>query len=227
VEFELGLRHSLADLLGTSVCALSTSVKEGFGFSFLEPWTAGRGLFGRRIDYVCADFERAGVRFDGLYTSIEIPVECITGAGAGIVRKMEAAMRRIYQSFGLQAPDRVMQALADDFTGRQTVDFGRLDGETQETVIRAVYADHGLRRQIAGLNPMLEALADRREDGALIEANRRAIAEQYGGERIVEQLLRIYQAVIDRPVSQRLSKPALLELYLDPMRLSLIGISDG
>jgi hypothetical protein len=227
VEFELGLKHSLEDLLGTSVCALSTSVKEGFGFSFLEPWTAGRGLFGRRIDYVCADFEQAGVCFDGLYASIAIPAEYTAAEGSSIAQKMETAMGRIYESFGLRAPEQVIRALREDLTGRETIDFGRLDEESQETVIRALREDPFKRRQIAGINPMLEALAGWEEDEALIEANRRAIAEQYGGERIVNRLLRIYQAVIDCPVSQRLSKPALLELYLDPLRLCLTGISDG
>ena len=225
VEFELGLKQSLADLLGSAVCALSTSVKEGFGFSFLEPWTAGRGLFGRRVDYVCADFERAGVCFDGLYPSLEIPLDDIPAPD--ITRKMESATRRIYESFGLATPERLTRALAEDLANRQSIDCGRLDEELQERIIRACHGDRRKRRLIAGMNPPLEALGDWREDADLIEANRRVIAEQYGGERIVERLLRIYQSVIDLPVRQRLSKPALLELYLDPLRLCLTGISDG
>jgi hypothetical protein len=231
VEFELGLHHSLADLLGTAVCALSTSVKEGFGFSFLEPWTAGRGLFGRRIEYVCADFERAGVRFDGLYSSIEIPMDYIRPdiirPAHSLGQKMETAMRRIYESFGIEAPGRVMRTLAEDLAGRQTIDFGRLDEELQEMVIRALHEDPRKRLHAAALNPLLETLGGRQEDEALIEANRRVIAEQYGGERIVELLLGIYQSVIDNPIRQRISKPALLEQYLDPLRLSLVGIGNG
>ena len=225
VEFELGLQHSLADLLGSAVCALSTSVKEGFGFSFLEPWTAGRGLFGRRIEYVCADFERAGVRFDGLYPALAVPLDDISAAD--VTRTMESAMRRIYESFGMEAPPPVMRALAADLEGRTTIDFGRLDEGLQETIIRACHGASGKRRQIAALNPLLDAIGDWREDDELVESNRRAIAEQYGGDRIVELLLNIYRSVAACPVRQRLSKPALLELYLDPLRLSLTGIGNG
>jgi glycosyltransferase involved in cell wall biosynthesis len=231
VEFELGLRYSLPDLLGGSESALSTSVKEGFGFSFLEPWTAGRPLFGRRIEYVCADFERAGVRFDGLYSSLEVPLEYLCGAGAdpgrALAFKMGNALRRIYQSFGLEAPEEAERVLAGDLADRETVDFGRLDEEFQEAVIRVCRADACARRRIAGLNPLLETLGDRKEDTGLIEANRRVIAEQYGGERIAGLLLNIYQSLMERPVVQRISKPALLALYLDPLRLYLAGISDG
>jgi hypothetical protein len=40
---------------------LTTSLKEGFGFSFLEPWTAGIPVAGRRLEAVCLDFEDEGV----------------------------------------------------------------------------------------------------------------------------------------------------------------------
>ncbi|MDR2901259.1 MAG: glycosyltransferase family 1 protein, partial [Treponema sp.] len=74
VEFEAGLKHSLSELMGSSIAVLTTSVKEGFGFSYLEPWAAGRAVIGRRIDYVCRDFEDAGIHFDSLYSSLKIPM---------------------------------------------------------------------------------------------------------------------------------------------------------
>jgi glycosyltransferase involved in cell wall biosynthesis len=93
VEFALGTNHRLEELFGSALCALTTSVKEGFGFSFLEPWTAGRGLMGRRIDYVCRDFEQAGVCFDSLYSSIEIPSEYVS---PGLLRnRMDPTMRKV------------------------------------------------------------------------------------------------------------------------------------
>ena len=169
VEFELGLKYSLADLLGSSVCALSTS---------------------------------------------------------GLARKMESAMRRIYGSFGLAAPEELMRALARDLASQSAIDFGRLDEESQEAVIRACHENPPARRRVAALNPLLEALDGWQADESLIEANCRAIEEHYGSGRIMERLLDIYERVIEHPVKQELSKPALLELYLNPLRLSLVGISD-
>jgi hypothetical protein len=224
VEFGLGQKYSLSNLLGTSVCALSTSVKEGFGFSFLEPWTAGLGLFGRRIDYVCADFEKAGVRFNHLYPSIEIPLEYVPG---NLAQRIESAMRRICTAFGLDMPADFARALDEDFAGRKTIDFGRLDEQSQEEVIRAACRDRRIRLNIQAASPFLDNPGGWQEDEGLIEANSAIIASQYGNERITAALLDIYRKVRETSVIQRISKQALLELYLDPLRLSLVGISDG
>jgi len=224
VEFGLGVNMSLSDLLGSAVCALSTSVKEGFGFSFLEPWTAGRSLVGRRIDYVCADFEKAGVCFENLYSSLEIPKTLI--GPASLEQKMESAMRRIYGSFGIEMPRSVIEALEDDLAG-ESVDFGRLDEESQESVIRKLSEDPREKRRVGEMNPLLEKLTALKENDSLIEANRGAIKEHYGREQIAELLLRMYRAVMEKPVCQKISKTALLDLYLDPRRLFLVGISDG
>jgi hypothetical protein len=228
LEFELGLNHSLAELLGTAVCALSTSVKEGFGFSFLEPWTAGLPLAGRRIDYVCADFERAGVNFDNLYASLEVPRASFSGCDtASLEQKTASAMERIYRSFGLSVPYHVTQIIGEEFSGRESIDFGRLDEELQECVIRKLAEDVHARRKMIKVNPLLGNLEHWQHDESLIEANRRIIMEQYGREKIVQTLLEIYRSILERQVIQKISKPALLELYLDPRRLFLVGISNG
>ncbi|MCL2066136.1 MAG: glycosyltransferase [Treponema sp.] len=224
VEFGAGINSSLADLFGSTVCAISTSIKEGFGFSFLEPWTAGCALAGRRIDYVCSDFEQAGVHFDRLYSSLNIPKKYIT---AGDPReKMEDAIRRIYESFSLAAPEHVMRTLKDDLDGSENIDFGRLDEEMQESVIRTLCEDAQAKRRIAEMNPMLEKLGEK-QNADLVEANRGIIQKYYGREQITEKLLKMYTSVMGKSVRHKISKLALLDLYLDPRRLYLVGISDG
>jgi len=224
VEFEMGLQYSLEELLGTSVCAISTSVKEGFGFSFLEPWTAGLNLFGRRINYVCADFEHSGVCFNHLYSSLNIPFDHVSDK---LPQKMESAIRRIYEAFGYAAPDSVIRFLADDMAHRKTIDFGRLDEPLQEEIIRAACKKKHERKIILDLNPCLDKLKEPVNCKELIDANNRVISEKYGKERITYLLFDIYKKIIDKPVTQKLSKPALLELFLNPQRLFLVGISDG
>jgi hypothetical protein len=83
--------------MNSAICVITTSVKEGFGFSFLEPWTAGRTVIGRRIDYVCKDFEEAGVRFDKLYSEIKIPLVYISTPV--LRKKMEHALDDIYRAW--------------------------------------------------------------------------------------------------------------------------------
>jgi glycosyltransferase involved in cell wall biosynthesis len=225
VEFALGTDHTLEDLFGSALCALTTSVKEGFGFSFLEPWTAGRGLMGRRIDYVCRDFEEAGVCFDSLYSSIEIPSEYVS---PGLLRKkMETTMRKVYNAFGLEAPPHTIQLMTEDIFSRDTLDFGRLDEEFQESIIHTLHCNRTAFRDVAALNPFLGALAEWKSDERLIGVNRDIIMKNYGKERMSYILMETYQSVIDHPVTHKISKPVLLDLYLDPLRFSLVGIGYG
>ena len=223
VEFALGLQYSLEELLGTSLCAITTSVKEGFGFSFLEPWTAALPLFGRRIAYVCADFEKSGIRFDHLYPSLDIPFDYVSDMLPG---KLEAAIRRIYAAFAYEVPPAVLRELSEDMKNRDTADFGQLDEPMQETVIRKVFGNSDDRLAVRKLNPVLEVLADLSSSDDLIRANCKVIAGEYGQERITALLLDIYGKVIGTPVIQKISKSALLKLFLTPRSLFLTGISD-
>jgi hypothetical protein len=224
MEFALGKDFSLEDLMGTAVCALSTSVKEGFGFSFLEPWTAGRSLMGRRIDYVCKDFENAGVSYDSLYSEIKIPSEYVS---PGMLRnKMETAIHRVYGAFGIEVPAHIIRMMTEDLFSQETLDFGRLDEEFQESIIRTIQRNRTAYQDVAALNPFLGGLADWKEDGALIETNRKLILENYGRERMSKVLMDTYRTVMV-PVVHKISKPVLLDLYLNPLRFSLVGMAYG
>jgi glycosyltransferase involved in cell wall biosynthesis len=229
VEFEVGARGSFADVFGSALAVLNTSVKEGFGFSFLEPWTAGRAVLGRRIDYVCRDFEEAGVRFTSpakktsvFYKAVNIPMEYI--APPVLKNKMEHAMNAVYEAFGLEPPSYAIRMMDDMIFTEQTIDFGRLDEELQAGVIRIMASNNTVYREIAALNPFLAGLADWQSDEELIAENNRKIREAYGKERIASILRRTYQTVMNTPILHKLSKILLLELYLDPLRLSLVGV---
>ncbi|MDR2314241.1 MAG: glycosyltransferase [Spirochaetaceae bacterium] len=222
VEFETGLGASFADVMGSACAVLTSSVKEGFGFSFLEPWTAGLAVTGRYIDYVCRDFEKEGLSFSSFYSSLNIPAEY---AEPELLRqKIEKALVRIYSAFNAVLPPPVPEALAKIFRDRDTFDFGIMDEDIQERILRRAAEDKTFRRQLKAINPFLESLADRREDPQEIEDNRRAVVRSYSRSRILETLERVYEQV-RRPVTQSISRSKLLEQYLDPLRLSLVGIS--
>jgi glycosyltransferase involved in cell wall biosynthesis len=229
VEFEVGTQGSFADVFGSALAVLNTSVKEGFGFSFLEPWTADRAVLGRRIDYVCRDFEEAGIRFtspakktDLFYKAINIPMEYI--APPVLKNKMEHAMTVIYEAFGMEPPSYAIRMMDDMIFSDQMIDFGRLDEELQAGVIRIMASNNAAYREIRALNPFLAGFADWQSDEELIAENNRRIREAYGKERIAAILRQTYQAVITTPILHKLSKILLLELYLDPLRLSLVGV---
>lgn len=222
VEFEVGSSESLKNLMGTSVAVLTTSIKEGFGFSFLEPWTAGRATIGRRIDYVCEDFERQGVRFDCFYDSMDVPLVYLPAPL--LRRKLQDALVRTYRSFGAELPQFALKRMTDDLFARDVFDFGRLDEELQTEVIETMAQNGTARDDMAEANPILDSIASWEPDEALISANRDRILSAFGERSSVERLRAAHRAVLEHPVRQRLSRAMLLELFLDPERLSLVGL---
>ena len=72
--FEAGLTNDFESLVLSSEFIITTSITEGFGFSFLEPWTAKKMLWGRKLPDICEDFEKNGVQLDHLYTTLNIPI---------------------------------------------------------------------------------------------------------------------------------------------------------
>jgi glycosyltransferase involved in cell wall biosynthesis len=223
VEFEIGSTDTFSRIIGSAYCVITTSVKEGFGFSFLEPWTAGRAVIGRRI-YVCKDFEEAGVRFDSLYSSIDIPMVYISQTM--LRKKMDHAIAGVYEAFGLEPPPYIIKRLNDELFSREELDFGRMDEESQEYIIRTMMSNEAVFRDIVEANPFLAELATWRPDEALISRNREVISKAYGRERTIKEIRDVYRAVYAAPVVHKISKTMLLELYLDPLRLSLVEVGN-
>jgi glycosyltransferase involved in cell wall biosynthesis len=227
VEFEAGVGASFADIMGSARAVITTSVKEGFGFSFLEPWIAGSGasgiaVTGRRIDYVCRDFEEAGAGFDSFYRTLDIPAEY--AEPEKLRRKAARALEGVYAAFGLPLPPGVPAALEAAFSDRGAIDFGVMDEEGQERILRLAAADRGVWKKIQRANPFLEGLPDWQPCPRRIEQNREAILAAYSREKITGLLLDIYRGVLS-PVRQDISRRRLLDLYLDPSRIFLTGIS--
>jgi hypothetical protein len=224
VEFDLGLKTPLEEVYGSALGIITTSVKEGFGFSYLEPWTAGRTVMGRRLDYVCRDFENAGVQFDSLYDSLHIPMIYIA---PGVLReRLENTMSRVYRRFGIDPPRHVIKTVWEELTSRDSIDFGRLDEKTQGGIIRVMAFNRRVFEDIADINPFLRDLAAWQPDEDLAEANNRTVREAYGRETILALLRKAYQSALETPVAHKITKSILLELYLDPARLSLVGVGN-
>lgn len=60
-------KFSIGDLYQISEAILMTSLKEGFGYPFLECWLAKKIVLGRRLEEVLKDFEKNGFQFYWLY----------------------------------------------------------------------------------------------------------------------------------------------------------------
>jgi len=64
--------EKIGDLYQISEAIIMTSIKEGFGYPFLECWFAKKIVLGRRIEEVISDFEKSKLDFGWLYPYFSI-----------------------------------------------------------------------------------------------------------------------------------------------------------
>lgn len=200
------------DLIAAADSLITTSVAEGFGLAFLEPWLAGKSVRGRNLPAITADFAERGIDLDGLYERIEIPVDWV---GENVFRgKLERALSAGYRSYGRELPadaaDRAFAAAVID--GK--VDFGRLDEELQEIAIATA-----VKKPDAIDPPDLS-----RAPAARVAANSFAVEEGYGVARYGARLEKVYLRILAEPISEpgALDAGAVLDAFLDPDRFFLL-----
>jgi glycosyltransferase involved in cell wall biosynthesis len=219
VSFELGTDAALRfeDLLSCAHAMVTTSIAEGFGLAFLEPWLVGRAVTGRNLDEITMEFSDAGVSLPQLYGRLDVPLEWI---GQPVLQaKAQAGLQRCWDAYGrrLRSDDlsRTLAAWIDD--GR--VDFGRLDEALQEQLIRRVNGSVEARGQLRP--PRLPDPGEGSED---IDENRAAILANFSREQYGVRLMDIYQQLMDSSVEPLDSLPgeAVLDQFLAPERLYLL-----
>ena len=100
--------YHLTDILSLSEAVVTTSVQEGFGYVFHEPWLADKFVFGRNIDQVTSDFTERGLNLDHLYDHLLIPFEWLTGEQwERIQQEYLCKVKKQYQAMQLSEPSDV------------------------------------------------------------------------------------------------------------------------
>jgi hypothetical protein len=74
ISFDKKDEFTIADFYSTSDLVISTSVREGFGFVFVEPWLAGTPIIGRAISSVIEDFQTNRIDLSYFYGNNLLPV---------------------------------------------------------------------------------------------------------------------------------------------------------
>ena len=216
VEFAFGERWqgNFTALLQRAHALVSTSVAEGFGLAFLEPWLAGRPLVGRNLPEVTGALEKAGVNLSGLYERLDVPLDWV---GAGEFRQeLRRHLERVYQAYGRKADEDYLERALTESIHDDRVEFGKLDENMQRKVIRLLLNSPQARSEIrpASLN-----VQER-----LIQSNRKAVQEQFNLTKYGERLWEMYQTVANsgtRPCKS-LDAGRLLDQYLAPERFCLL-----
>jgi hypothetical protein len=242
VIFEAGLNHNFAQLLAGSSGTITTSVKEGFGFTFLEPWTIDKPVFGRFLPGICGDFEAQGVNLNGLYQSLLIPtsldlfdvdlfkdhwistwdqelrtmlsvLDPLTLGSKGLDWLRDSETRLSY----------VKEQCAGLFTlegGAEAIDFSFLNVQSKIDVLMRI--SHQNNPLIFRLNPHLEMLKERVTSPdtltQIVRENKRIVQQQYGFDPSCEQLASLYERVLSTPPkTYSIDRQVLISKYLFPL----------
>lgn len=220
VRFEMGLQNDFRTLLQQTCHVLSTSISEGFGFAFLEPWVAGKRMEGRLLPDICRDFFDAGVELDHLYRQLLIPMDWI--GRDRLVRHFQACYDRNRRLFGFSSQMPSAQTFTAPLQEADTLDFGMLDEPLQTLLIKTVHSDAAKREQLQALNPTLLRMGRKHESTLQIDRNRDHILKNYGRRAYGERLAQIYRKVISQSVCHQIDKFQLMMKFLNFNNFSLL-----
>ena len=135
-----------SELVGWSDAIITTSVAEGFGLAFLEPWLCGKSVVGRNLPRITEDFADTGIDLSHLYERIDIPIEWV---GEEILRKKaDDTLRQIYLAYNQSLPKNAAEQTLSRWIENGAVDFGMLNEEYQQKVIRKLASDPAWLEQL-------------------------------------------------------------------------------
>jgi hypothetical protein len=216
-----GLGHlvdcSFPDMVASADAIVSTSVAEGFGLGFLEPWVFGKSLCGRNLPEITEDFSRQGVLLDNLYDRLELNLDLLQDPTT-IFPRIEMSLANFFNDYGEKLPERAAQEAFDSIVRDDQVDFGRLDEPLQEELITAVLESEENRKSIR-FQSSIEPLSSAR-----IEQNATTVQRTYSMGAYGKKLIRIYENLINQPKEKIVFSKGrkLLNQFLSPTRLNLL-----
>ena len=224
VVFEAGMTHEFSDLVLSADFFVTTSISEGFGFSFLEPWTARKLLWGRKLPDICQDFEKNSIRLNHLYTRLDVPMDWIDKRR--LSKAWNAAIQNARDAFGMDMDETSLKNACTQLTAGNTIDFGLLSRFFQKKVISTILSDTANRKRMLRLNPFLSIPGYIPNKNRLIEENMKAVLYNYNTTKYKKKLMDIYQKVIANNVRHKIDRQKLLTEFVNPNNFSLLKWCD-
>jgi hypothetical protein len=215
VEFEMGERPGVSfdDLLSRAVGIITTSVAEGFGLAFLEPWQVDKPLVGRNIPDITSDFSEAGLELGYLYDRFNVPIDFV-GAEA-FDSALRASLGSSLESYGVPFTRKMFIEARNALLMNGEIDFGVLDEELQRNVIRRCMEGGCDELKNASLDlPLPEER----------EANARCVEREFSSGGYGRRLLGYYRQLTDAEsmTTEDLDPARVLEQFLDPARFNML-----
>ncbi|MBM9510882.1 glycosyltransferase family 4 protein [Desulfogranum marinum] len=221
VELEMGATKDLSfvTMLRQADALVTTSVAEGFGMAFLEPWLIGRPVTGRILEEITHEFCLAGVKLPWGYHRVDVPLRWL-----GEDKVIEAGWKGLEHSmaaYGRTPQLADVERLRAAWIVNDRVDFGRLDESFQERVIRRIVKNGADSME---LEP--SCLPRPENSSSVVSHNCAILKRAYSLKEYGKVLFRLYQHVASSAVSsvEALEGEILLDHFLAPERLHLLRV---
>ncbi len=224
IEFDAGLHYDFAQLVLSSKFLLTTSITEGFGFSYLEPWTGKKVLWGRKLTDICIDFEKNGIKLDHLYSGILVPINWI--GKERFYEKWKASVLKSFAQFNFTINEKKIENSFAKITKNNHADFGLLDEIFQKQIISKIISDRKKAEKMICLNPHLSNPGYVSNKEELIQNNMNAVQKFYSEQMHKKRLMEIYTRVVNNQVYQKINKKILLSHFLNLKYFSLLKWGD-
>jgi hypothetical protein len=220
LEFDMGLSHDFETLVRSAEFLITTSINEGFGFSFLEPWLFEKLIWGRNLPDICRDFTRNGIRLEHLYDGLRVPVDWI-----GLHRfnqKWTACVLDAFRLFNLPTNKALILKALDSITKDGVIDFGLLNEAAQKEVIIRLISSTKAAEKLLQINPFLSDPGMVSDKNERINTNKRLVQKCYSQTIYRQRMLDLYNKVVTNPVKQRINKTVLATAFLNLEEFSLL-----
>lgn len=219
IRFGVGEAHdtSFEQWIHSAQALVTTSIAEGFGLAFLEPYQMDKPVRGRDLPEITVDFKANGLELSELYTECRIPHGLID---LGWLRDaVERSVTNSCAAFGLDPESTLSQSVCDSIADEAGIEFGRLNEKLQQSALGRLYESPCLRSQWQPprldlpFNPDLQA------------RNKRCIQTHYSLSAYGERLYKLYsqlEASEPAPIESSIDPHALVREFLSPKRYSLL-----
>ena len=224
VNFDVGLENDFKKIVSASKFLITTSITEGFGFTFLEPWTANKCLWGRRLDGICDGFEKNGVNLDHLYSNILVPLKWIEMDT--FYKRWKECWIKNCTIFEFEEGQKNTEQVFNEIIIDDYIDFGLLDEQFQKKVILKVISEGKKADEIIAKNPHILPPAELSDKKELIKKNMVAVEKKYNQTIYKKRLLETYLKIVENPVTQSIDKKILASNFLNPKQFSLLKWCD-
>lgn len=216
--------HSLPLVLGASddgadyaaMCQraeawITSSVAEGFGLAFLEPWAIDKPLIGRNLPAITSDFVLEGLNLSNMYDALRVPVDSLDMAA--FKSRLSHSMKRFREAYGKSFSTQMLEEALSSWVLDDGIDFGVLDEHAQMESIEAVLASPALGEALANT-------AYRMPDAGVVTANHRVVAERYNMDAYGRLLLSLYEQLLagqgTTGDAERIDENIILDEFLSP-----------